>query len=43
MARQLSQLYDGNTHHTQEPLEGSALEDLRNPDDEDSVIFFAIF
>lgn len=39
MARQLNQLYDGSSKNKQElTVEGSALEDLHNPDDEDSVI-----
>lgn len=44
MARELTQLYDGRATNSvsdkQEPVEGSALQDLHNPDDEDSVGFY---
>ncbi|KAI6192389.1 Dally-like protein [Aphelenchoides bicaudatus] len=36
MARQLNQLYGGHSKNKQDFVEGSALEDLHNPDDEDS-------
>lgn len=37
MARELNRLYDGKILHSVETVEGSALEDLSNPDDEDNV------
>jgi hypothetical protein len=44
MARQLNRLYNGSqTKGNQEEVEGSALEDLHNPDDEDSVCNWELF